>query len=245
MRNLKEYIRKNAVFLGLLVVLLACCGIFGGYMLTQRTSTTSKPAQPEPVEEQKEPSIRSLEANYGYDGAVHVTWAIDRADQELSSLRLYYGETAIGGEMKDLSSFSMAQSVYQFPSGECTFTLKASFSNGTNLEKEVTVFINYVMIVSMKEEAVADGVLLKLTYKYDQTNPVKEPRIKLFNTNNLPYGVTYQETTREQSGNMETAVTTYKISTAQLMPGTYSVTVRWFFSDMNVSDDYQVQINKS
>lgn len=244
MRNLIEYVRKNAVFVGLLSIFVVFCGFFGGYVFTQRTNTVSDPPSPAPVVPVNDPEITTFEGSYGHDAAVHLSWSIDRADQELESVKLYYGDHALGGEMKDLTSFTMAQSVYQFPTGDCTFTLKAKLSEAGEISKDVTVFINYVVNIDMQTEQTADGMLLKLTYSYDKENPVSVPRIKFINSGNHPYELSYQETQREQSGNMEKAVTIFKLGTEQLEAGTYHLTVRWIFDGLNISKDYDVEIIK-
>lgn len=245
MRNLIEYIRKNAIFVALLSVMVVLCVCFGGYMMLQSSTTSAVTPKPEPVEEEtKTPTIKSIEGAYGRDGSVLISWSIDRADQELKSVKLYKGDRQLGGEMKDLTRFSMAQSIYQFPSGNCMFTLKATFVDGTELTKDVSVYINQVMGINMTTETMKDGVLLKLTYSYDQDNPVSIPRIKFITGNNIPFDLSYQETTRKKVGSMEQATTTFKITTTNLQPGAYDLTVRWIFDGLNISKDYPVTIEK-
>lgn len=245
MQNLIQYIRKNAVFLALLLVLLICCVFFGGYIWTQRSVQDPSHQNVPPVKEESQPSISSFEGTYGHDAAVHLNWTIDRADKQLLSLKLYYGDSEVGGEMKDLSSFSMAQSVYQFPTGNCQFTLKALFSDDVEVSKEVSVFISYVQKINMQKEESETGVLLKLSYTYDKNNPVSVPSIKLLNTGNHPFAVAYQDTKREQNGNLERAETTYVVDTSKLEPGDYHFTIRWIFNGLNISKDYNVDITKT
>lgn len=245
MRNFIEYIRKNAIFVILLTVMVVLCGFFGGYVILQKQSSNAVRPKPTPiVEEETKPSIKSFEGNYGRDGTIHLTWSIDRANQEVQSVKLYKEDRQLGGEMKTLTSFTMAQSIYQFPSGNCVFTLKVILADGTELTKDVNVYIYQVMGITMNSETVSDGVLLKLSYSYDVNNPVSVPSVKFITGNNIPFDLSYQDTTRKKSGSMEQAETVFKITTTNLQSGSYDLTVRWIFDGLNISKDYNITIEK-
>ncbi len=244
MSVLVEYIRKNAMFVGLLLVFIGACIGFGVYALMQRPGD-SVVSTPDPTETPQEgPAITSLEGNYGHDATVYLNWSIDRDNQELTSVKLYQDDRMIGGEMKDLTSFAMAQSIYQFPPGDCKFVLQAEFADGNEVTKEVSVFINYILNINMETEPTADGLYLKLTYSYNENTPVSVPRVKFINGNNTPFTVFYQETNTKKSGSIIQAETVFKINTEQLAPGEYPVTIRWIFEGLNTSKDYNITVEK-
>ena len=246
MSALIAYIRRNVMFVSLFTAIMACCIGFGIYMIVQSEPQGSAITPPvngnEPISAQAE--IRSFEGTYGHDATVHLSWSIERGDSEVESVRLYQGEHQIGGEMKELSSFSMAESLYQFPSGDCTFTLKVSFSDGSKDERDVTVFISKVMGISMKSEKSENGILLKLSYTYDENNPVDVPRVKFITGSHNPFTLSYQETKKSKSGAMIHAETIFQLNTDQLSEGSYPVTIRWIFDGANISKDYEIVVEK-
>jgi len=245
MSHLLEYIRKNAMFVGLLTIFVACMLCFGGYMMSQQIDDSSVVEPPinedEPVKEAK---ITKFEGSYGHDASVHLSWSIQKNAQTLSSVKLFQGERQLGGEMKDLSAFAMAQSVYQFPSGECTFTLQVESDDGSVITKDVTVFISYVSGIDMNSEATQDGVLLKLSYAYDEKNPVDVPRVKFISGSNIPFTLAYQETKKTKSGSFIRAETVFKLDTTKLEQGSYPVTIRWIFDGANISKDFDITVEK-
>ncbi len=242
MSGLIEYVRKNATFVGLLLIFIGASIGFGIYMLIQQTENPEVPIPDITDRPIDEPAITSLEGNYGHDATVYLNWTIDRANQELTSVKLYQDDRMIGGEMKELTSFAMAQSIYQFPPGECKFVLRAEFAGGKEVSKEVSVFINYILNVNMETEPVDDGLMLKLTYSYNESTPVGVPRVKFINGNNMPFTVFYQETKTKKSGSIVQAETIFKLNTQQLTPGEYPVTIRWIFEGLNTSRDYNITV---
>lgn len=245
MSALITYIRKNAMFVGLLCVLIVVSIGFGGYMLVQKSEHKEPilpPDQNEPA--QTEAQISEFTGNYGNDASVSLSWAIKRNNHELKSVKLFHDGKQIGGEMKDLASFEMAQSVYQFPSGNCKFTLQAEFDENTVITKDVNVFISYVMNIDMVDEKVEDGILLRLKYAYDKQSPVSVPRIKFTNGSNVPFSVSYQDTKHTENGTIVHAETTFKLNTDNLAPGSYPVTIRWIFEGLNISKDFPITVIK-
>ncbi|MCI9311841.1 MAG: hypothetical protein HFE68_00580 [Erysipelotrichaceae bacterium] len=247
MSNLVAFLRRNAMFVTLLGVILTCFVGFGIYRLIEGNQAGAFiPDATDPVENTPNTDgvIRSFEGTYGRDATVHLSWSIDRKDTELTSLRLYHEEKPIGGDMKDLSSFSMSESLYQFPSGECTFTLKATFANGSEDTREVRVFIAQVMGITMKTENSENGILLKLNYLYDENNPVEVPRVRFMSGNSYALSLSYQKTNRTKSGSMMQAETIYLLHTDQLASGTYPITIRWIFDGANISKDFNISVEK-
>lgn len=246
MKNVRAYIRKNIVFVSLLSTLLCITIFFGGYLLMNQPKKPSEPSPtpPPPVEEQT-PEITSLEGNYDKDAQVTLHWSINRGDETIKSVRLYQGERQLGGDMNGLTSYSFAQNLYQFPTGDVKFRLQVNFENGEELSKEVTIFIVHVLNIQMTSENVEDGVLLKLSYQYDAANPVAIPRIKTLNdVYKQPFEFIYQDTIRETSGSLESATTTYKIGTTKVAEGEYKYTIRWIFDGLNTSKDFPIKITK-
>lgn len=245
MSALITYIRKNAMFVGLLTVLLTVCIVFGGYMLIQNNEHKDPIQPPKPDDTtEKAAAITDFNGTYGKDAVVYLNWSINRNQHELKSVKLFQDGKQIGGEMKDLSSFVMAQNVYQFPAGNCKFTLQAEFDENTVITKDVNVFISYVTDISMDSEEVSNGVLLKLKYAYDKQSPVSVPRIKFTNGGNIPFSVSYQDTKQSLSGTMIHAETTFRLNTNKLAPGSYSMTIRWIFEGLNISKDFPITVNK-
>lgn len=244
MSGLIAYVRKNATFVGLLLVFISSAIGFGIYTLIQQTENPEVPI-PDISETPKDgPSISSFEGNYGHDATVYLHWSIDREGQDLTSLKLYQNDRMIGDEMKDLTSFAMAQSIYQFPPGECKFVLRASFADGSEAQKEVSVFINYILKINMETEPAAEGLMLKLTYSYNENTPVSVPRVKFINGNNMPFNVFYQGTNTKKTGSIIRAETIFELNTEQLSPGEYPVTIRWIFEGLNTSKDYNITVKK-
>ena len=239
------YIRKNAMFVGLLTVLLIVSLSFGGYMLIQKSENKDPIQPPEPdLPIETAAVITDFTGTYGNDASVYLNWSINRNHHELKSVKLYQDGKQIGGEMKDLSSFVMAQSVYQFPAGNCKFTLQAEFDENTTISKDVNVFISYVMDISMDSEPVSDGLLLKLKYSYDKQNPVSVPRIKFTNGSSIPFSVSYQDTKQSVNGTIVNAVTTFKLNTDKIASGSYPITIRWIFEGLNISKDFTTTVIK-
>lgn len=239
------YIRKNAMFVGLLTVLIVVSICFGGYTLIQKNEHNEvvlPPDQEEPTVNDAE--IAEFEGSYGSDASVHLSWSIKRNNHELKSVKLFHDGKQIGGEMKDLSSFEMAQSLYQFPAGNCKFTLQAEFDENTTLTKDVNVFIRYVMNIEMEHQPVKNGVLLKLKYAYDEQSPVSVPRIKFTNGSNVPFSVSYQATKKKINGTIVHAETTFQLNTQSIAPGSYPVTIRWIFEGLNISKDFEIIVTK-
>lgn len=248
-----NYIKKNMVFVGLLSVLLFITVAGTIYIVWNKQSeppveNNNPPApqpEPDPVVEEKALTITSFEGSYGKDGQVHFSWAIDAGTQTIKSVQLLYKGTALPGEMKTLTSYAYAQSLYQFDTGDNLFTLRVLTEKGETITKEVNVNINMAYALSMSSELVEDGVLVKLSYEYDGNNPVDVPRIfVLNNTSAQPFTYDYQTTEHTQKGSMVQAVTIYKIGTKDVAAGTYNVKIRWTFDGLNISRDYPLEIVK-
>lgn len=244
MRTLIQYIRNNAMFVLLLLSFLCFALFFAGYMLFTREEEPLTPEPKPPIQNEGGAKIKTLEANFGQDEAVHLSWSIDKANLELKSVQLYYEGKRLEGEMKALSSYALPQSIYQFPSGDCVFTLKAMFSDGTEVSKDVTVSISSVTNIQMTQEQKGEDLLLKLSYSYDPSNPIGVPRIKLMMDNNYPFELHHESTNRTKNGTLENGITTYRIATNKVNPGTYHIRIRWIFDGVNISKDFDVTITK-
>lgn len=247
MKSFLAYARKNIVFLGLLGALLCITVFFAVYLIMNQPKESNDPVitPPPVVEEDSDPAINSFEGNYGKDAQVTLSWSIDAGTEDIKSIKLFQGERQLGGDMKDLTSYSFAQNLYQFPTGDVKFTINVELSNEEIMSQDASVFIRYVLNISMKEEKSEDGIILKLSYQYDKNNPVAVPRIKILNNQTAqPFEFTYQDTKTETNGSLESAVTSYKIGTSKVASGTYELSVRWIFDGLNTSKDFPVTITK-
>ena len=91
------YIRKNAMFVGLLTVLIVVSICFGGYMLIQRNEhkeVVLPPDQEEPTVSDAE--IAEFEGSYGNDASVHLSWSIKRNNHEKASSCFMTGNKSAG-----------------------------------------------------------------------------------------------------------------------------------------------------
>ncbi len=244
MHTLIQYIRNNAMFVLLLLSFLCFALFFGSYMFISKEEEAITPEPKPPIQNEGGAKITTLEANFTQDETVHLSWSIDKANLELVSVQLYCEGRRLEGEMKDLSSYALPQSIYQFPSGNCIFTLKVMFGDGTELSKDVTVSINSVTNIQMTKEQKGEDLLLKLSYSYDPNHPIGVPRIKLMMDNNYPFELHHESTTRTKNGNLENGVTTYRIATKKVADGTYHIRVRWIFDGVNISKDFDVTLTK-
>lgn len=245
MSNVITYIRKNIVFVTLLSILLVItigAGIF--LWLNQETPISPPTPVPPPVADDVETTISSLEGSYTKSGDVLLSWSIQTGTQAVSSVRLYHGEKVLGGEMNALTSYSLSQSLYQFPTGNNTFTLKVTLENNEVIEKNVDVFIDYILDMNMTYEQEEQDVIIHLTYRYDDDNPVSVPRIKCLDSASLPLTFTYVDTTRESTQGITTAITTFKIDISNVKQGNYQVSIRWIFEGLNTSRDYPITIKR-
>lgn len=247
MSNFITYIRKNIVFVSLLSILLVItigAGIF--LWLDQQSTISPAPSTPEPdpIIEEVETSISSLEGSYTKSGEVLLSWSIQTGTHAVNSVRLYHGEKSLGGEMKALTSYSLSQSLYQFPTGNNTFTLKVTLENNEVIERDVNIFINYILDMNMSYEQSEAAVTIRLTYRYDDANPVSVPRIKCLDSSSLPLAFTYVDTKRESTQGVTTAVTTFSIDISNVKQGEYDATIRWIFEGLNISKDYPIKIKR-
>lgn len=244
MDNIKSYIRKNLVFVGLLsVLILITIGL--SIFLLNRYEPDTTPVTPEPTPSEKTPAkITSLEGDYGKDAQVRISWSIAKNDDTITSVKLYNKETQLGGEMKSMNSFPLPQSVYRFPTGKNEFTLKVSVEDGEDIVRNVTVFIDYVLDVQMNAEQNEEGDMVKLSYSYGKDTSVGVPRIQLRDTNSQPFELFYVDTVREEHGDFVNATTTYRIMSNQVVKGIYEINIRWIFDGVNSSYDFPFKITK-
>lgn len=247
MSNLITYIRKNIVFVILLSILLLITIGAGIFLWMDHQASLPAPApapSPDPVVEEVETSISSLEGSYSKNGEVQLTWSIYQGTHTVSSVRLFYGDKDLAGELKALTSYSLSQSLYQFPTGNTTFTLKAVLDNQEVITKEVTVFIDYIVDMNMTSEQSENTLTIHLTYRYDDANPVSIPRIKYLHSASLPLSFQYVDTTRQSTQGFTTATTTYTIDISNVKQGSYEATIRWIFDGINMSRDYPITIKR-
>lgn len=247
MSNLIAYIRKNIVFVSLLSILLVIT-IGAGIFLWINQQATITPVintpDPEPAAQEEETTITSLEGSYTRDGQVRLSWSIHAGTNTIESVKLYHKEKALGGEMKALTSYSLSQSLYQFPTGDTTFTLKVSLANGEVISKDVHVFIDYIIDMNMTYEQEGDRMIIRLAYRYDDANPVSVPRIKFLSSSSLAIVFSYMDTTRESTQGITTATTSFSVDISNVPQGSYTATIRWIFDGINISKDYPITITR-
>lgn len=247
MNKLQLFIRKNLVFLLLLNILIIVIVFFTYQMLIENSSKHDvKPPviDMNPNIDVEEPKITWLSGDYRRNDQILIMWATNIAVDQIKSINLFYGNQQLGGEMKHLTSYMLDEKLYQFPTGKNTFELVVTLINGKQLKEVVEVEISPVVNIQMETETKDQTFYVHLSYMYNSGEPVKIPHIIIPNSTTYNWQVFYDTTIRKQGTPLDTAITTYKISLANVSEGTHSLTLRWFFEGLNISEDFTVSLVK-
>lgn len=244
-----EFIKRNLFFVILCVVFLSIALGLSGYKiytiladqevfhLEQKEPVTNE----EPVEK-KETEFTNFSGEYDRNsGEISFNWSLDKADNSLKNIILYYEDPIDNKEIElldvsDYSSYRINAGIYQILPGANTFKIKANLSDGKTVEKTTTVKLPMVLDVSQTIKDVKPGeAKLTISYKYGKNNEVKEPRIIIYNDMVMNYKVTKTDSRVNDKYVIVTQEYTFTWDEAQPLE---PFTIRWYFADIELNRDF-------
>ncbi len=237
------YLRKNIVFIILLSVIVAITmGLSIYYALFVKGPNDNKVESNPPMQEKKMAKVQDFKGYYGNDKQIHLSWNIVPYQSVITSVELYHQGTMIA-DVSNLNSYTLPQSVYQFPGGENAFTLNVQLKDEDMIRAETTVTLDYLTSVNCTSKESEEGMLVTLSYRYEKGLHVTVPRIAV-NAASYDYRFSYKETIKTEDGNFMIEETTYEIDTRYAQASS-KVTIRWIFDSLNRSFDFPLEILKS
>lgn len=248
MKKVITYIKKNVMFVFLLVsLLLIGIGLSAYYFLNQPKKPLEE-EQNEQVEEPKEETkitgveISTFEGYLSKDHAVVFHWDYEGDTSIVTSAGLYYEGNKLA-DVKGYRQYSLMQSTYQFKGGNNVFELRLETTEGP-VVKETTVSIDYISSHKVNLVENENGYDIQLIYTVDAGVTLKTPRILLNNAGKQKYGISYKDQTIQNEDGKQVVTVTFQLDTSQVEVGTYTLDVRWVFDDINKIFDDKITIEK-
>lgn len=224
------------------VIICITCGLCYYYVTeVMEPKSVENDRNEEEEEVITETAVSSFQGSYETQTKqIRMSWSLQSADQTVVSLKLFNGENYLA-DVTNLNSYVLNQAVYQFPGGENSFILKAEFDDGSMIEKETKVTIDYFSSISCATDSAENGVLVKLTYRYQKGIDLKIPRIVV---NSLPYEYifTFKESKKDESENGFITETTIFEIDSRMAETEETINTRWIFDSIGMSYDFAVKI---
>lgn len=236
---MKAYLKKNAFFVSLLLILFIIILGLGIHKLVDMKEEPPKETPVEvdptpPVNDKKPAEITSFEGSYSSkDNQVSLSWSYNENSSTVMSATLYHEDTYIAN-VTNYRHYDMLQNSFGFPTGKNKFTLKLQLADGKTIEKSKTVDISY--IISSKQDVIVKDNLasVTLTYVYEKEHPVTLQKVL---TGDVPYAAPkYVDTTYETNGSLVTAKTTFQFHWDSSLVAHEPFVMRWVFSSTLVYD---------
>lgn len=247
---MKTFIKKNKFFVSLLSIALLIIASLSVYIIQKNywhdATIPSQEEENPPVDSNKPAEITALSVRYtrsalGISGnVITVSWAYSENASKVIGVNLYLNDNAPINVTTN-SYYDFTQGAFDYTTGENKVRLQLQLENGEVIEKEKTVFVQY--IISTKQEVSLEGTTLKVTleYVYSTANPVEIPEILIANSDSdIPPMVTYVDTQTKTSGNKVTARTTYALAWRDATAMANKINLRWKFNVIQDSFDYVV-----
>ena len=114
--------------------------------------------------------------------------------------------------------------------------------SGKVIEKEITVFVDY--LISAQQTALRKNEVVEVTleYVYGASNPVEVPKILITSmSNSIAPKVEYMDTVKENQGTYTKAITKYRFTWEKEEQVPESMNLRWKFNHIQDSYDFTLQ----
>lgn len=245
---MKDFIKKNKFFMTLLTIMIIITTALVVYDVQKwyKSALSNEDNKEEEVQKPNEEAtaITSFTGNYERSQSgnlLYVQWNYSEAKDKVASVYL----TLNDGNPIDVTSnryYEFIQSVFAFSTGNNVLKLTLNLENGKVIEKEITVFVDY--LISAQQTAVRKNEVVEVTleYVYDANNPVGVPEILITNmSNSLAPKVEYMDTVKEDQGTYIKAVTKYRFVWEKEEQIPESMNLRWKFNHIQDSYDFTLQ----
>lgn len=242
---MKAYIKKNKFFVSLLT--LACIIILSLSVVIFQKSFSNTPVEgPSGVDEgettNEEPQISALSGSFNRQSTgniMTISWGYMENNSKVTSTYLYLNNNE-GINVTQNRYYDFPQSIYDYPSGDNKVRLVLNLENGKQVEKEIIVFVDYIL--RAKQEVIIENNVVKLVleYVYDVDRPVNDPEILITAMPDKNPSVGFVDTQTTQQGTRIVARSTFMFvwNTEAEIPKKWSV--RWKFNEIPDSFDFNV-----
>lgn len=216
---MKDFIKKNKFFMTLLAIMIIITAALVVYDV-QKWYKSALPNEDNKEEEVQKPSeettaITSFTGDYQRlqsGNLLYVQWNYSEAKDKVESVYL----TLNDGNPIDVTNnryYEFIQNVFAFPTGNNVLKLSLNLESGKVIEKEITVFVDY--LISAQQTALRKNEVVEVTleYVYGASNPVEVPKILITSmSNSIAPKVEYMDTVKENQGTYTKAITKYRFT---------------------------------
>lgn len=239
-------------FIFLLCLLLIISLSLFGYTYVQSFIITSTPKSTK--EETKQTTINKTDvAITGFEGnysrstqMIKLEWSYQKNQADIKRIKIYLDSQELV-TVTSYTSYELSREQYGIPTGDNVFTLSIEQSDGTIVEQDCTIFVDYVLSAEQSVEDSQGLSKVTLTYQYLEQQPVDPPRMILLDSD-ISYLSTYDAGTSiiKTENGIVTAQTTYGIEwNVYQAQGELNeqYSIRWSFKDIADSMDFTVNWN--
>lgn len=246
MDKLRNYVKRNVVFVSLLsIISLITCGLGLLYLWDNQGPSTMFPSanNGEDNKEKKHTYISNFSGGFSNDSSINLNWQISEYEKEkVRSIELFHEDVLIAN-VNNLKAYSLPLDVYGYPTGMNNFTLKISLENDKEIKKTIGVKIDEIFNSRCVLEEVNGGILIKMYYSYYNKDSIGTPNINVSDTKGNPFNVKFHESAViDSSGVYINAYTSYFLDTSSMENGDYSYHIRFIFKDKDLSFDYPIVV---
>ena len=245
---MKDFIKKNKFFMTLLAIMIIITAALVVYDV-QKWYKSALPNEDNKEEEVQKPSeettaITSFTGDYQRlqsGNLLYVQWNYSEAKDKVESVYL----TLNDGNPIDVTNnryYEFIQNVFAFPTGNNVLKLSLNLESGKVIEKEITVFVDY--LISAQQTALRKNEVVEVTleYVYGASNPVEVPKILITSMgNSIAPKVEYMDTVKENQGTYTKAITKYRFTWEKEEQVPESMNLRWKFNHIQDSYDFTLQ----
>lgn len=254
MGSLMQYIRRNLMFVVILMIIIAITAAIVIYQLlivpaSLQEGVQDSPNAPQHVDEaDRDTAIVGFQARLSKDDVIVLSWEIDQGDQSVVSSALYYVDPLQGdvwiADVTNHSGYQLAQDAYQFAGGENTFKIVCTLADDEQIEAETSVNILQLTDVQFEREDVEGGIRLYLHYGSTSNAAVDAPILSFYGNGAGAFSAHYEGISRNESEGTVRTTVVYLLKDDNAPSGNYQFTLNFQFLQLNKAYEYTVDYEK-
>lgn len=226
-----KYIRNNRVFLVLLVVMIASIA----YLLLQLFQSPNQNTTPENhTNGNSFTSISNFGVTLNERIELDFTWNVERGKEEIKKIEIYHNDVLFQ-DVSMLPFYSISLYASTIHTGNNEFTLIVTLADGKVLEKTTYYYLDEVINFKVEDERVGNIIHYYVQYTFDQTHPVKAPKVsfQLDQDSNMIIEYISSEKVKEENGFI-TMRAIYDLDISKATAKRYWIQLDFIFSEFNL-----------
>ncbi len=237
-----NFIKKNLIFTVLCICMLCIISLLSIRLINQNLNPIESIINGGDTSTGGTTSIVSFNGKYDSENSqISLNWVVNEQELEVSTIQIIQNNKVLT-TLEDESSVFLPLVEYDLKTGNNVFTLVVSLTDGTQLEKDVYVYVDEVN--NFNVEKIYDGTTVKfvLTYDFDSRTPISVPRASYTGETDA-FVLNFVSTqTLSQNGNYVHAESIYEIDFSNVEVGNYDLLFGFSFYEYGLDFNYNTTI---